>query len=315
MKRLFVSLATALLLQSCGTGPSDGLTASPNIPEPAAPLVNPGSTVADYLGCLRDQDILMITAHRGGPAQGYPENALETFSQLLAHGPMLIETDVRMTKDGILVLMHDETLDRTTTGSGPVAEATLAEIKRLFLVDNEGQTTPYRVPTLAQALSWARGRAILQLDVKAGTPIDQVAAAVAQTNAQGFAAVIAYTIEDALAAAAVDPEVTVSVEIMDLDRLDRLVAAGLSARRMMAWTGVQTQRPSLWSALNDRQLSAAWGSLWYIDRQVSESGDASPFIRLAQSSLDILSSDLPRIAFDAVGEVQNTSDSVGACKE
>ena len=72
-----------------------------------------------------------LIAHRGGAALG-PENTLATLEQTVRlHRPDIIEIDVRATADGHCVLMHDPTLERTTNGSGPVAERTLAELKRL----------------------------------------------------------------------------------------------------------------------------------------------------------------------------------------
>ncbi|MEM1410563.1 MAG: glycerophosphodiester phosphodiesterase family protein, partial [Pseudomonadota bacterium] len=94
-------------------------------------------TAAGYLSCLEGRAVV-VSAHRGGPAPGYPENAVETFVHTLSQVPALIETDVRETKDGVLVLMHDDTVDRTTTGTGAVASMTLQAIKDLYLVDNEG---------------------------------------------------------------------------------------------------------------------------------------------------------------------------------
>lgn len=308
---LFLASA-AIVLQACSSAP--GIRSKgPSLPEPVTSFENPGDSVSDYLSCLRAADVMLVTGHRGGPSAGYPENAIETFAHTLAYGPMLIEADIRMTRDGVLILMHDETLNRTTTGSGPVAETTLADIKKLFLVDNAGAVTPYRAPTLAEAISWARDRAILQLDVKHGAPIEMVAADVSEAYAAAFAAVVAYTIEDAMAAAAVDPNLTLSVEMMDVQRLDDLVANGLSENRLMAWTGVETERPALWEKLNERGVSTAWGSLWYIDEAVRKSGDPSAFIRLAAGRLDVLSSDLHFMAFDAAETLQRTSKVVMEC--
>ncbi|MEM6835074.1 MAG: glycerophosphodiester phosphodiesterase family protein [Pseudomonadota bacterium] len=304
---------TALYLQTGDPAPSPAGNAWAFLPTPATPIDNPGESVADYLSCLRAADVMMITGHRGGPVSGYPENALETFANTLAYGPMLLEVDVRMTKDGVFILMHDDILDRTTTGFGYVEDATLGEIKTLRLVDDEGTVTAFRVPTLAEALEWAKGRTILQLDVKRGAPIDEVSAFVSQADAQGYAAIIAYTAEDAIKAAAVDPRLTVSAQIMDMQTLDHLVAAGLPKDQLMAWTGLETEREALWRALNAQGISAAWGSLWYLDRQVAASGDAAPFVRLAEGALDVLSSDLHFMAFDSAETVQDTSQAVVGC--
>ncbi len=98
-------------------------------------------------------------AHRGGSKQ-WPENTLEAFSQAIALGFEHIETDIHLTRDGEIVVFHDELLDRVTDGHGPVRDHTLAELKRLDAAHwftRDGATYPYRgqgitIPTLAEAL-------------------------------------------------------------------------------------------------------------------------------------------------------------------
>lgn len=72
--------------------------------------------------------IPMVSAHRGGPYPGFPENAIETFENVSKQTPAVIEFDVAISKDSVLVLMHDNTLERTTTGSGKVIDHTYAEL-------------------------------------------------------------------------------------------------------------------------------------------------------------------------------------------
>src|SRR5688572_20012996 len=66
----------------------------------------------------------VLSAHRGGPMKGFPENCLATFSNTLQHTFSLMEIDPRYTKDGEIVLFHDATLERTSTGRGRVADLT-----------------------------------------------------------------------------------------------------------------------------------------------------------------------------------------------
>ncbi len=309
-----VAIALSLTATACvHDGVPVGEGARPALPEPAMAFVNPDQSVADYLACLRDQQVMILSAHRGGPQPGFAENSLETFANTLAYAPFLIETDVRMTADGVFVLLHDEDLERTTTGTGPISETKSSDLAAVTLLDDDNQPTPHAIPTLDDALGWARHRAILQLDVKSGAPIEEVARLVVDRGAQGFAAVIAYSVEDALAAAAVSDELTVSVEIMDIATLDTLEASGLPAKRIMAWTGIETERPELWAALNARGVSAAWGSLWYLDREIMESGNTSEFARLAEDGLDVLSSDIHLDAHRAVETRQDTLAAVSTC--
>jgi glycerophosphoryl diester phosphodiesterase len=79
----------------------------------------------------------LISAHRGGPRKGFPENCIATFENTLRHTHALLEVDPRYTKDGVIVLMHDATLERTTTGAGKVSDHTLAQFHRPPNADQE----------------------------------------------------------------------------------------------------------------------------------------------------------------------------------
>src|SRR5690606_27341521 len=121
---------------------------------------------------------------------------IATFEHTLRHTPAILEVDPRYTKDSVIVLMHDETLDRTTNGSGRVADHTWEELKKLKLKDPRGRLTPYRIPTLAEALEWAKGKTVLVLDQK-DVPMEARARAVSRSNAESCAMLIVYSFDDA----------------------------------------------------------------------------------------------------------------------
>ncbi|WP_053345727.1 glycerophosphodiester phosphodiesterase family protein [Peribacillus butanolivorans] len=110
---------------------------------------------------------LMITAHRGQWRE-YPENSLGAIKEAIKDGAEIVEIDVMLTADGVPVLMHDSTVDRTTNGTGKVSDFTLAEIKELRLKEGLGgktaKLTDYTVPTLEEAMLAAKDRAIVNLD-------------------------------------------------------------------------------------------------------------------------------------------------------
>ncbi|MBB5711612.1 glycerophosphodiester phosphodiesterase family protein [Sphingomonas xinjiangensis] len=144
----------------------------------------------------------VIIAHRGchnpAPRHGLastPENSLAALEQCIEIGVDVMETDIRRTRDGYLVIMHDETVDRTTNGHGRVSAMTIAQINGLRLRENEGgegaALTDQRVLTLDQMLTHARGRIILNLDVKDAI-FGEVAAAVRRANAVERVIVKAY---------------------------------------------------------------------------------------------------------------------------
>jgi glycerophosphoryl diester phosphodiesterase len=110
-----------------------------------------------------------IIAHRGSP-NDLPENTLIGFECAIQHGADLIELDVHQTADGHIVVIHDETLNRTTNGSGAVHAMTLAELQVLDAGSWMGQDfRGENIPTLADALALTEGRAGLVIDLKTGS--------------------------------------------------------------------------------------------------------------------------------------------------
>lgn len=107
-----------------------------------------------------------VVAHRADYTFA-PENSLAALENAIFFGADIIETDVRLTKDGKVVIIHDATVNRTTTGTGEVCDMTLDELKRLRLKTNEGNTTTHTIPTLEEFIQAANGRVYLYLD-KAG---------------------------------------------------------------------------------------------------------------------------------------------------
>jgi len=104
--------------------------------------------------------MVMVVGHRGAAGLA-PENTLGGFRLALELGVDAVECDVRLTRDGHVVLCHDPTVDRTTDGSGLVAELDLRSIRRLDAGGGE------RVPLLAELLELLKGRCLLLCELKA----------------------------------------------------------------------------------------------------------------------------------------------------
>lgn len=119
-----------------------------------------------------ESENVLVAAHRGDWRNAC-ENSLEAIENAIKMGVDIVEVDLARTKDGQLILMHDNTLDRTTSGKGKVEDYTLAEIKQLYLRNGCNIKTIYKVPTLEEALLQAKGRVMLNLD-KAFEYFDQV---------------------------------------------------------------------------------------------------------------------------------------------
>jgi glycerophosphoryl diester phosphodiesterase len=108
----------------------------------------------------------LLIGHRGYPAR-FPENTLASFKGAIQAGCDMIELDVTLTKDRKVVVIHDDTLDRTTTGKGPVRGHALAEIKALDAGSwFDARFAAERVPELSEVMRLTAGRCMLNIEIK-----------------------------------------------------------------------------------------------------------------------------------------------------
>ncbi len=108
----------------------------------------------------------IVIAHRGDHVD-VPENTIAAFEQGIKHGVDYVEIDLRTTKDSVLVIMHDATVDRMTNGKGLVSDLTLKEIKELKVIDKKkGSGKEYKIPTFEEVLQTCRNRIHIYLDFK-----------------------------------------------------------------------------------------------------------------------------------------------------
>ncbi|RLE85915.1 MAG: glycerophosphodiester phosphodiesterase [Thermoprotei archaeon] len=114
---------------------------------------------------------MMVIGHRGMRFVE-PENTIRAIERAINHGVDAVEVDVRMTKDRKLIIMHDETVDRTTNGKGRVRDLTLAQIKNLDA--GKGET----VPTLEEVLEIIKDKTKLILEIKEADTVKQVVGSV-----------------------------------------------------------------------------------------------------------------------------------------
>lgn len=119
-----------------------------------------------------DESSVIVASHRGD-WRNFPENSLEAIESAIKMGVDIVEIDLQRTKDGELILMHDATLNRTSTGTGAIADTTLAYIQTLKLRNGCNIRTKHKVPKLREALILAKGKVMLNLD-KADRYFEQV---------------------------------------------------------------------------------------------------------------------------------------------
>lgn len=301
------ALAVALLVAGCGSPRPLTLDERPadRVAVPTSSVhYRDYATASDLAQALRwtDGAPVWVSAHRGAPPRGLVENSLEAFEHALNHAPALIEADVRRTADGVLVMMHDETLSRTTTGTGRVDQTTLAQIRALRLVTPDTVVTAFRVPTLAEALAWAESRAVLLLDVKPDIPFPEVVAAIRQAEAEDQVAVITYSLADAEQIHALAPDLVLSVTAESAADVDALLASDIPTDRMIAWTGVGVPDPEAVARLHAAGIRAQAGAFRGIDEEATAVASTAPYGPLLATGADVISTDAVRLAALAARE-------------
>ncbi|MBY0562680.1 MAG: glycerophosphodiester phosphodiesterase family protein [Hyphomonadaceae bacterium] len=248
------------------------------------------SNLPAFFDCLRERGQTVVAAHRGGPEPGFAENAIPTFENTLRQAPAMLEVDVRETRDGVLVLLHDEELDRTTTGEGLLSEATLAEVQALSLQDEAARTLDARVPTLREALDWAEGRAVLELDVKRGVAFEDVVEEVRAASAEHQVIFITYSVPAAIRVHRLAPAMMISASVNSESDIAELERARVDLTRILAWTGINEPNSALNTALAERGVEVLFGTLggsdsW--DDRFASSGD-DQYAAFAETGLQLI---------------------------
>lgn len=108
----------------------------------------------------------IVIAHRGDHVL-VPENTLAAYENGIKNSVDFVEIDLRTTKDSVLVIMHDATVDRMTNGKGKISDLTYAELRKLQVIDKSKDTTAiYRIPTFEEVLKTCRNKINIYLDYK-----------------------------------------------------------------------------------------------------------------------------------------------------
>ncbi len=282
--------ALILLLAACS--PSDSITAA-DMSAPAAALT-----------CFRDNGFAMLAAHRAGPAPGYPENALSSLQRLADNGVLYAEIDVRRSADGVYYLLHDDTLERTTTGEGSVEGQTWADLSSLRLLDSNNTLTDQTIPRLEAVFILAREAGlVLNLDLKSVSPAE-IVALIDANNVRDYVAIIAYTVDVAAAIHALDPGLVLSVP----DDLRALNAAGVNLEASYIWLGTGPLDASRDAELASQGLETSAG----LFRR--EDGGSTPYLEAANAGIELLSIDNVDAAVESLGGPAALQARIAQCR-
>ncbi|PLK43598.1 glycerophosphodiester phosphodiesterase family protein [Emticicia sp. TH156] len=242
----------------------------------------------------------MVSSHRGGgDIPGYPENCLESFAYLAGKIPNIIECDIEITKDSVLMMMHDNSLDRTTTGKGKIINQNWADMKDLNLKDNTGKLTSFKIPTLEQVLKWGKNKVIFTLDVKRNTPYEKVIAMVKQLHAENYCVIITYDVNQARKVYKLDPNLMISVTIRDMKEYERHHEAGIPDKNMIAFIGTREPNKEFNDFLHQKGIVTILGTLGNLDKMAAAKGD-NLYKEFVNKGADILSTDRMIEAYHAI---------------
>ncbi len=215
----------------------------------------------------------IISAHRGSRYyDGWPENCLESFEFILENLPAVLEMDLRLSSDSVVFLLHDETLDRTTTGSGYANQKSFGKISRLQLLDHRGDTTDFNPPLLSEVLEWSEGKAILKLDIKRNVPFELVIDEIRKADAVQRVMVIVYSLNAARVFHRLAPDIVMSIPIRNKKELEAVRDSDIPPEVIVAFTGTRDTDPKLFEELNNMGIIAIQGTLGNLDRKAKSKG-------------------------------------------
>jgi glycerophosphoryl diester phosphodiesterase len=223
-----------------------------------------------------------------------------------------MEIDPHYTRDSAIILMHDPTLDRTSTGHGKISARTLAEVQALNLKDDLGNVTKYRVPTLDEALKWAKGKTVLILDQK-DVPAETRAKIIQTHHAETCAMVMCYNYADAKKCYDIDKNIMMEVFIPDRKSAAKFEKTGVPWSNVVAFvTHGSPKDPGIFKYLHEKGVMAIRGSSRNIDKQYS-AGEISKkelekgYLKMVGSGTDIIEADLGVQAGETLQKEQTVS--------
>jgi glycerophosphoryl diester phosphodiesterase len=242
-----------------------------------------------------------ISVHRGGKGLlNYPENCLETLQYINDSIAAIYEVDVAQTKDGQLVLLHDKTIDRTTTGTGMVNALTFDELNKFNLVDDYGNATQFKIPLFSEVLKWCEDKnVILTVDIKKSVSQEVVINAIRAAKAEDVSIIITYNVPQATSAYKLAPDLLMSVSARNNDEFERLLAAKIPTENMLAFTGTRLSDASLFNRLHAENIVCMLGTLGNMDKQAKARGDQL-YKTWKDLGADIMATDRPFDAFHAI---------------
>lgn len=243
----------------------------------------------------------LVSAHRGGSGlKGYPENALETLQYLHHKGITVFEIDLFQTLDNKVMLLHDNHLERTTNGNGSLEGKSSADLAKLYLVDDFGKVTDFKIPYFKDVLSWAKGKNVyLMLDFKDSAKYEDVIELVRDAKMQDQCVLISYSTGQAKKQHRLAPEMMISVSARNEKELDWILDTEIPTEKMIAFTGTKLSDKNLYQRLNELNIPAILGTLGNLDRRAAANKEHL-YKEWADMGIQIIATDRPLQTYKAL---------------
>jgi glycerophosphoryl diester phosphodiesterase len=249
-----------------------------------------------------DDAFPVVVAHRGASSTR-PENTIPSFEEAIRLGAGILEFDVRLSRDGVPVVIHDAAVDRTTDGTGLVHELTADELSSL----NAGTAAePTPLPTLAEVLRCVSGRAAIAVEIKniPGEPafeptrepiVEAVHAELERQGFEGAVLVVSFNPSSIAASKAVAPDVPTGFLTTDLVEPREALAYAVSAGHDMILPGTRASIPAGPSFVAEVHAAGLRLGTWTVD-------DLETFGMLLDRGFDAVASNDPEMALAVLAE-------------
>lgn len=270
-------------------------TATESKVDESAPVKPHIASILQLFSC-KPADAAFVAAHRGThEGSTFPENTTESLQALTAAKVKFAEIDVARLKDGTLILWHDGTWERGSTGSGPIAASTWEDAEKLLTKDTNGDLTSIRPSKFSDVLKWAKDKIYLEIDFKSSVDPKLVIEEIRNAGMIDQVILIAYNTEQAIEFHSLAPKAALSVGVFKPGDIKALVIKGISKSVMTGWTGRGPLTAPLTSALRGNNIPILSASFYDLDDELQKSRSFEAYVDFAKLA-DLVVTDF---AFDA----------------
>lgn len=299
-KRVFLFILVAVVLTMCNSKPQKSSLSAFETSE----------TLQDFFQYRGDGSVI-ISGHRGNWLYTeYPDNSLEGLQYTTEVIPdIFFEVDPRLTKDSVIVLMHDAALDRTTNAIGKLIDYSWEELDSVRLKDYKGDITSFKIPTLEEAIRWSIEKTVLNLDRK-DVPPHMIVDLIKKCNAEKHIMLTVHTGEQIRYYYDMLPDVMFSARIRNQEEYDDIASAGVPWRSMIAYVGptIDERNAELVQKLHDHGVRCMISVAPTHDRIGTSQERAVKYRDEILAGADIIETDIPQELWEVLQQVKNETN-------